>query len=56
MALVKETLQTTLTTIFSQENSASEAAEAIASAIDDYIKSASVVGTCSAGPVTGYLE
>ena len=56
MALVKETLQTALATIFSKENSASEAAEALASAIDDYIKSASVVGTSPSGPVTGHLE
>ena len=56
MAMNIETLETALATIFSQENSASEAAEALASAIDDYIKSASVVGTCPAGAVTGYLE
>ena len=56
MAMVKTTLQETLASIFSQENSAAEAAEALATAIDDYIKSASVVGTCPAGAVTGYLE
>lgn len=57
MALVKQTLADALETAFSRENSAAEAAEAIATAIDSYVKAAvvstTVVGTSPSGPVTG---
>lgn len=56
MALVKATLQEELLTIFNTENSAEQAAEKIATAVDNYIKTASVVGTCPAGAVTGTLQ
>lgn len=58
MALVKDTLKEALASVFSQTNDPSVAAEAIATAIDAYIKTATVtttvVGTSvSGGAVTG---
>lgn len=58
MALVKQTLVDSLKSAFSKEHSADEAAELIASAIDAYIKTATVttavIGTATpAGVVTG---
>ena len=57
MALVKQTLADALEIAFSRENSAKDAAEAIATAIDNYVKAAvvstTVVGTSPSGPVTG---
>lgn len=45
MALDKTTLQTTLEGIFSKKNSAAEAAQQIADAIDTYVKTATVTIT-----------
>lgn len=45
MALDKATLKSDLETIFSKSNSASEAAQAIAAAIDKYVKTATVTIT-----------
>ena len=48
MALVKQTLADALEIAFSRENSAKDAAEAIATAIDSYVKAA-VVSTTVVG-------
>lgn len=56
MAMVKTTLQTALETIFKKQNSAEEAAAQLADAIDAYIRTADVVGTCPSGPVEGSLQ
>lgn len=51
MALDKDTLISDLETIFSKSNSASEAATAIADAIDKYVKTATVTITALTGEV-----
>lgn len=58
MALVKNTLKEALVAVFSKTNDPSTAAEELATAIDSYIKTATVtttvVGTSvSGGAVTG---
>lgn len=45
MALDKDTLKSDLQTIFSKSNSPEEAAQAIANAIDKYVKTATVTIT-----------
>lgn len=52
MALDKDTLVSDLTTVFSKSNSASDAATAIANAIDKYVKTATVTITALTGEVS----
>lgn len=53
MALVKATLEAELLSIFSQSNSAEDAASQLATAIDNYIRSATVTTTVNVLSVTG---
>ena len=56
MAMVKTTLQTAIENILKKENTAEEAAAQLADAIDAYIRTASVVGECPSGTISGSLE
>lgn len=51
MALDKDTLKSDLQTIFSKSNSPEDAAQAIANAIDKYVKTATVTITALTGEV-----
>lgn len=54
--LVKDTLEEALNAIFAQPNDAQAAAAALATAIDAYIKTATVTVSTPAGPGTGGLS
>ena len=54
MALDKSTLIDDLTEVFSRQNSAGDAALAIANAIDKFVKTASVSTVVSGEVMTGY--
>lgn len=56
MPLVKDTLAEALKAVFEKENSAEDAASQLATAIDAYIKTATVTVTTPSGPGTGTLS